>query len=959
MHATALLGPSGIVNPTEVVAPDVIRDMDETIRLTTTFLENAPTGNYSIMVVGQGTTEDEVFECVKIISEVATYHKLIIGLPKHITADDPLARMRIAYRLRHTGHPDPIHLLGFGSQPWVELEEAKRLSFIRSVDTSMPFALAQVNEKLTKETARDPLGLVTDFSSSLDNQLVEDNVLTALRWVVRKHPLARCEQCTLRPQDFVPSSWPKDTSRVWAFVGEAPGAEEVKEGMPFSPRGYGQQLNAGRILWHCLHQVETTRENTFVANVCSCRPPGNRKPEPREIEACIDKLVSELVQVKPKQVTLLGAVPVQALLRSRAPIKDARLRDYTLPELPGVPVFVTYHPAALLRTGSYADDFALDIERQYDRLTGTVTDNTVQMQATVIESDEALEQVCQEIEAVGEVAVDTETSGLEPLTDIFLCIQFCWGDKVAVVDGEYLHRAPQALYRINEMLGRVRQIYHNAKFDVEFLREYGVLNARCDEDTMMLSYSLDERQGVHSLKHHAKLHCGAPDYDAVLAKYLPRKDASFEEVPKEVLFRYAALDAYYTRRVYDVLWNEMDETLRRLYRNILIPASEALIPVELNGMLYDPVYAQELAGTLRQKLDSIQQQMDAITKTPLNANSPKQVLEYLVSRGLPLRDSVDKDHLEPFLDSHPVVRLVLDYRDVSKSLSTYVEGWAKVRWEDGRVHSSFLLHGTPTGRLSSRKPNQQNMERDPVIRNIIVAPPGWVLVQFDAKQHELRIMGYLSKDRWLTQVFKDGRDVHGEVSTELFGPDWTKEDRVVAKMVVFGLGYGQEDYGLARHLGIPVAQAAAYRRRFLDQIPDYLAWVADIHKFVLGGGVLETQFGRRRRFGLITDNVVHHVLKQAQNFPVQSTAHDLILLSLIEVVLGGHVDLDVCRPINEIHDALLFEVPEDALEVQIPLLKQVIESKLNSVLDPPAEFPFLVEVSVGKRWGELGGYEGH
>ncbi len=773
--------------------------------------------------------------------------------------------------------------------------------------------------------------------------------------VARHHPRAVCEHCTLWGAPYVPSSVP-DKVQVWGFIAEAPGAEEAKEGMPLADR-VGGLTNAGRIFWHCMGQLGLTRDDLYISNVCSCRPPGNRKPTPSEIECCYPRLIAELRQVKPKLVTLLGAVAVQGVLGKRMSIADARLYDHTVPELPGVTLRATYHPAALLHAGGgrFAPDFTFDIEQHHKLWTGETQQSQVDMNMTIVEDDATLERVCKEAEAAGEISIDTETGGLDPTEDVLLCIQFAWGPNVAVVDGAYIHSGVWPVMRINEMLGKVRQCYHNAKFDVQWLREYGMMNAACEshDDTMLMSYALDERQGVHSLKHLAKLHCNAPDYEGVIAQFITKRTDSYADIPTHILYKYGAADTYYTEQIRHILWEQMDKPLRRLYNKILMPAAEALIVVEQNGMMYDVEYAEQLAVMLRDEIATIRDDIRAIAGDNFNPGSPQQVKVFFEAHGIPLGNTTNKEALKALEDQHPIASLILAYRDKTKSLSTYVEGWRRCVRGDGRVHSTFMLHGTQTGRLSSRQPNQQNMDRDPKIRNIIRAAPGHQLVEIDASQHELRVMAYLAQDSWLKQVFRDGRDIHGEVATQIFGPSWTKEERVYAKTIVFGLAYGREEFSLAKGLHVSVSEAAQWRQRFLAQIPSVVQWTEQVHRHVLEGKYLETVFGRRRRFGLITAESVHHVLKEAQNFPVQSTAHDMVLSALIEVVLGMHIDIDVAKPVNEIHDAILFEIPEDQVDEQVPLLLQVIEDTLNSCLPVKADFPFKAEVKIGPSWGNM------
>jgi DNA polymerase-1 len=266
-----------------------------------------------------------------------------------------------------------------------------------------------------------------------------------------------------------------------------------------------------------------------------------------------------------------------------------------------------------------------------------------------------------------------------------------------------------------------------------------------------------------------------------------------------------------------------------------------------------------------------------------------------------------------------------------------------------------LLHGTVTGRLSSRKPNLQNIPRDSKIKNIFCAAPGNVLIEFDYKGAELRVLAYLSQDDFLRNVFLTGRDLHDEVAAFLFGQNFTKEQRVKAKNVNFGIAYGRTHYTIAEEFKMSEIEAKALLDEWFRRAPK-------AHKFLLEcdgkaerGEVLVTPFGRKRRFGLISDVKVQELRNEARNFPIQSIASDLNLSA------GRNMESEISALkgmiVNLVHDNTIVEVKDDPA-----IIKEAILVGTKHMVNAPkiylnTDVPFEVEVKVGKVWGELKGVE--
>jgi DNA polymerase-1 len=316
-------------------------------------------------------------------------------------------------------------------------------------------------------------------------------------------------------------------------------------------------------------------------------------------------------------------------------------------------------------------------------------------------------------------------------------------------------------------------------------------------------------------------------------------------------------------------------------------------------------------------------------------NTRAETLEQL------LRGSRISDEAREFLTQ------LLEYRKYHKQHSTYVRGILK-RMYKGRVHPSFLIHGTTTGRLACRNPNLFNIPRDSSMRRMFVPSPGKVFVQADYKGAELRVLACEAQDTYLHELFHDNtRDIHNEVATRFFGTGFTKDQRVRAKAVVFGLGYGREEYSLAQEFDLPIAEAKAYRETFLGMIPEVRAWQDRTRKAILEGeDDLVTHFGRHRRILLVTDDNQKDVLNEGLAFIPQSTASDITLHAAEVLTRDYGLDFRLY-----VYDSILVECdPGDASEVgrlMADVMPAVAKEKYSDFV------PFEVDVSTGNSWGEL------
>lgn len=647
-------------------------------------------------------------------------------------------------------------------------------------------------------------------------------------------------------------------------------------------------------------------------------------------------------------------------------LKITHARGKAIPTKYGL-VLPTYHPAAILR--GYSDFPKLVADFKYAReLIGGVPAKHPGESKYLLATHENIDKLTRKLTQYDFLAADIETSGFSPRYDRILSVAVAWEkNKVAIFPDSILHH-PAFKWLMEYYSGH--WIWHNGKFDASFLWSLGI-RVRVDDDTMLMHYCLDENRGTHDLKQLAGDLLGAPDYKDALRPYLHRVSDSFENVPRNVLYRYQAKDADYTLQLYPILRKRLDKDpgLVRLYEELLIPASAFLQRVERAGVWVAQDYLDALEADLAERqekahkaiLDVVSPYWDAeqyvrdvgakSIPAEFNPGSPKQLLWALHKEpnGAGRNYSTTNAAVLKDLKQTPLITNLKTYRQMGKALSTYVHGVRDEIEKDGRVHTTYLLHGTTTGRLSSRGPNMQNIPRSAKIRNVFQAPPGRVLVEMDYSQIELRILAYLSNDRFLWSVYEKGRDLHDEVAAALFGPGFTKEQRIRAKFVNFGIAYGRGAGSIANEFNIEFAEASQMIKGWFRRAPQAAQYIKECRQAPILGKTLSSPFGRKRRFGLITAENRNTIENEAVNFPMQSTASDITL------TFAMRIDTELrsrwgAAVINLIHDSILIELPEHKdIDGMIRWVRDQMIRHPQEVLN--TELPFDVSVSRGRLWG--------
>lgn len=799
-----------------------------------------------------------------------------------------------------------------------------------------------------------------------------------------------CSNCPIRSRT-VGNKGPVDSPIV--IVGESPGSREVLVGQPF----VGE---SGKLLDLVMAEVGLDVE-PFITNAFSCLPPrssggGKDKVMNDACRACHSRLLAE-IRVRPRKLIIaMGNAAVRSLTGNYSAAITSIHGQLIPSELSEIGIMPMLHPAHILRNEGLTPRFLSDFSRAKDLLDG----NTVKvptLRYRVVKSKRKLYRLARLLMETGLAVGDIETTGLSRQKDEFMCIgvtpwsaEFTFpSDRIVTT---YVLETIEQVNLLQAMLDghHVEWIWHNGKFDVSFQRAKGVSrrHAVVSEDTMLLSYCLDENTGRHGLERCIIDWLGLPAYKDKLAEYVGtgKKKLSYALVPKPVLYEYLAEDCAYT----GFLWSKIrplvnaDPNLNRLYEETLIPGSNALATLELNGMAVSAEngkLAEEfLLGEMTPLLAKMREMAGDTWINPDKPPKPKkgvmpefnpeshlQVMRVLKARGLKVRDS-NKDTLGSIRDDDDFVDALLTYREKQKLLSTYVKPLMEIAEKGERAYTTFNLHTTVTGRLSS-SPNRQNIPKVAIIKNIVVAPKGRVLVSLDYSQAELRSLAVLSDDQRLLDIFKSGRDLHDEVATGMFGPEFTSTERRAAKTVNFGIVYGITKKALAKRLRCLIAQAQDYIDTWLGRFDKARAYIARCRNIGDAGNedFIMTPYGRKRRFHLITSRNKHSLENQAGNHPHQSMCSDFTLDSTIQVdqlIDAGVVpkrwrkDIDLAmrgRPIqiNIVHDDNVFEIDDDPVAIYhlCRVVKTVMEE--TPVRMGITEIPFSVDPAIGTAWGDL------
>ena len=595
---------------------------------------------------------------------------------------------------------------------------------------------------------------------------------------------------------------------------------------------------------------------------------------------------------------------------------------------------------------------------------------------TTVLTPEDLELWADKAESAPLTAFDTETDSLDGMLAriVGISLSVSPGEAAYIPLRHTYAGAPDQL-PIEMVLARLKpwlenpdapKLGQNIKYDSHVLANAGITVRGYVHDTMLQSYVLEAHK-PHSLESLAQRHLGRAglSYEDVCGK--GAQQIPFEQVDIEKAAEYSCEDSEMTLHVHQTLWPQLEaeKGLRFVYERIELPVATLLERIERNGVLIDSAVLASQSHQLGERMMQLEKEAHDLAGQPFNMGSPKQIGEILFTKlGLPIikktasgAPSTDEEVLDKLAEDYPLPAKLLEHRSLSKLKGTYTDKLPlMINPSTGRVHTNYAQAVAVTGRLSSNEPNLQNIPIRTAegrrVREAFIAPPGSVIVSADYSQIELRIMADISGDANLLKAFAEGMDVHRATASEVFGIEpaaVTNEQRRYAKTINFGLIYGMGAFGLASSLGIERNAATQYIERYFARYPSVKQYMDDTKASAKEKGYVETLFGRRIYLPEINGGNGPRKAgaeRQAINAPMQGTAADLIKLAMIAVQAALDQQSRKTLMVMQVHDELVFEVPEAELEwarAEIPRLMASVAS---------LKVPLLAEVGVGPSWDQ-------
>jgi DNA polymerase-1 len=583
---------------------------------------------------------------------------------------------------------------------------------------------------------------------------------------------------------------------------------------------------------------------------------------------------------------------------------------------------------------------------------------------------ERFKDFCKSIE--NEVALDIEIAGRDPVTGSLVGIALCKDKKIAfyVPISHFYPNVPLQLDKKEflEIISRffederIVKIGHNLKEAVIILKENNVEVKGLLLDVMIASYLINPNKTNHSLEDIALEYLS---YRKKTLTEVLNKKSSFSEIPIKEAAPYACEGAGIILELKEILFDRLKEdNLENVYKNIEMPLIQVLADMEMTGVKIDSDKLNDISKELERELEGIKKRIYFLSGEEFNINSPKQLGKVLFDN-LGLQPgkkkktgfSTEMSVLEELAEIHELPREILNYRTLSKLKTTYIDVLPTlINPNTGRVHTSFNQAATATGRLSSSEPNLQNIpikgEWGRRIRETFVAEQNNLLLSADYSQIELRILAHLSNDEGLIEAFRRNFDIHARTASEIFNipiDKVTPDMRRIAKTVNFGVIYGISPFGLSETLSISRDEAKNYIEQYFNRHPGVKRYIEKIIVEVKEKGYVATLFGRKRAIPEIrskNSNIRQLGERLAINSPIQGTAADIIKIAMINIWKRLKDEELKSRMILQVHDELLFEVPEQELDK----LSDIVRREMESVVK--LSVPFIVGLKYGKNWAE-------
>jgi len=714
-------------------------------------------------------------------------------------------------------------------------------------------------------------------------------------------------------------------------VGMDPGEEEVKGKRPFIGP-------SGALLRSVLTSLGI--KEVYITNVLYCRP--ETEEERKEaFKYCGDRVIEEVLERQPKLTIALGDFPFRTFVDTDYKITEVEGR--VIPSKVG-PLLAIPHPAYYLRNPNRTMDF-IESARSSVRYLSGAYDQCVDPTFTVVNS-ENLGEVLNTIDKYEWVGMDCETTGLHP---------YAWDPDTILemglavtIDHAYIVPEPMII-EFKEILETKKICTWNGQFDTAFLRCKGI-KTNNQFDGLLAHYTLDERAG-HRLKKVAKMYLGCDDWESKIKPFVGSRkteiDAeadgiNFANIPTEIRYKYLACDATRTLQLMPILHKGC---IQKLFYNLLMPSSRMFTEVIHEGIRVDPIKLMTLQPHLEEEIKKSEQKIYELTGRFINPNSPAQIKQLLYED---LKYPVDpffgattgKEALALFEDD-PLIDAILTYRQMSKMRGTYVVGIANFVDRNYKIHPWLNLHKAVSGRLSSDEPSIMNLKGKSRVKEIFLPdrPEDWLVIG-DIKGNELNWYYINSLDPELGAAFASGRDPHNEVSTIAYGPELAKAKRTEAKAVVFGRLYGRSTTSIEKQVGAEKLEALI---KAVDNLfPSIKEYRRKVEQELNEKKYVESYFGRRLRYPLLTRQNKTEALRVAVNFMQQSSGSDTMLYSFL--YLWENKDRLEIRPFWPVHDSLT----SNKADTNTKKIKDELEKFCYDLVEGKCKFTW--EMDYGKNW---------
>lgn len=789
---------------------------------------------------------------------------------------------------------------------------------------------------------------------------------------------SQCTKCDLCKNRLVVVNGQGNLDSKILIVTDGVGGYEESSGRPV------QGLN-GKLLDRLLTQAGLSRSSVFITPAIRCKG-APKKPKDLHVvvAACLPYLQKEIEAIKPNVIVPMGSTALRAVMESKTlNITKERgiVRFSTKYNCKIVPIF---HPAYLMQVPQFEKVTIQDLCRaKYESRSNTEIPAPIRNHK-VITTVGALKAFLEDYKSAPVLACDIETTGLNWLKDKVIGVSFSKARDEAYyipltkglgdLDPFWKDSTPLALEVIKTLLeGPSQKIFHNGSFDTKLLKQNLKIEVKnyC-WDTFIIDHLLDENaRGLHGLESCALRFTDFGSYKQPVVQWFKtkgvgEKDRNYSLLPLELIGPYGADDAMVTFILWEMFVQQLKEKgLLRLFRQIVMPVQIRLIETEFRGVDIDQDYLASLAPNYKKEMSEIEQVVHRLVGT-FKITSPLE-LEKVLFTQLKLKPShktktgrwsTDKDALEAIQNDHPVVKPIQRYKLISKLLSTYVVGLRKKLDPEGRLHTSYKVTGTTTGRLSSSNPNLQNIPaKVNDIQNAFVAGKDRVFIAADYSQAEFRAWAVFSQDpQMIADCNKGGDfDIHKEIASIVFHiptTSVTKNQRNLAKTVLFGTMYGRGPKSVAEQFGVPIQEAIKILDYVKRRYPSGFRWITKQQHDVLSTGEVRTLFGRIRHLRPALESMNEDIKAQAMrlcvNSPVQGSIGDLNNLATLRVLsrfdkegIDGHLALTI-------HDALIFSCATNQQDMATSIIREEMTKPVEGW-----NVPMFVDIKTGQRWGEV------